>query len=341
MSKSRHRNTRQQAKDRLRQQFRAGKGTSKHADKKAGKTKNKIYSDKTFKTYKQHAEYFADWLDKTHPGTTIKKGRKYAVEWLQYRETVCHESPSTLHLERSVINKLYQKRVNYTPPPRHRADFTRSRNETAYDAHFSAEKHSELVEFGKATGCRRQILQRLRGRDLWTREQLETLKNQQKLRTDDEKTLYRAASAALSVWGNRPEGDYYILHWKDKGGKTRFAPIIGPHKGDVVKRMQNTVPDALVWDKVPKAMEEHSYRATYASNFYDNLARPIDEIPYDKVNRGSGRRYQSDVYHCRADLRGVKLDKRAMKLVSKALGHERLDVIAADYLWQSAAVRRK
>ena len=59
---------------------------------------------------------------------------------------------------------------------------------------------------------------------------------------------------------------------------------------------------------------------------------PIEKIPYDKVNRGTGKRYQSEVYSCRKDEAGKKLDKAAMLVCSKALGHNRISVVADNYI---------
>ena len=60
--------------------------------------------------------------------------------------------------------------------------------------------------------------------------------------------------------------------------------------------------------------------------------RAIKEIPYDRVNRGTGRRYQSEVYVCRKDEAGKRLDKAAMLVCSKALGHNRISVVADNYI---------
>ena len=56
------------------------------------------------------------------------------------------------------------------------------------------------------------------------------------------------------------------------------------------------------------------------------------EIPYDRVNKGSGRKYQSEVYICRKDEAGRKLEKAAMLVCSKALGHNRISVVADNYI---------
>ena len=65
---------------------------------------------------------------------------------------------------------------------------------------------------------------------------------------------------------------------------------------------------------------------------YKDNARPIDKIPYDKVNKGTGHEYQSEVYTCRKDERKKKLDKGAMVKCSKALGHNRPEIVAGSYI---------
>ena len=52
----------------------------------------------------------------------------------------------------------------------------------------------------------------------------------------------------------------------------------------------------------------------------------------DKINKGTGRKQQSQVYCCRKDEAGKKLDKLAMYICSKALGHNRIDVVANNYI---------
>ena len=66
---------------------------------------------------------------------------------------------------------------------------------------------------------------------------------------------------------------------------------------------------------------------------YKAHARKIEEIPYDKINQGTGRRYQGDVYVCRKDEAGKKLDKAAMLVCSKAWG------ITGWRLWRTTTSR--
>ena len=87
-----------------------------------------------------------------------------------------------------------------------------------------------------------------------------------------------------------------------------------------------------MWQHIHNCADIHGYRAEYATAIYKAHARAIEGIPYDRVNRGTGRRYQSEVYTCRKDEAGKKLDKAAMLICSKALGHNRISVVADNYI---------
>jgi len=43
---------------------------------------------------------------------------------------------------------------------------------------------------------------------------------------------------------------------------------------------------------------------------------------------------REEKYYCKSDLKGVVYDKRAMMKVSQLLGHNRINVIASNYLWK-------
>ena len=105
----------------------------------------------------------------------------------------------------------------------------------------------------------------------------------------------------------------------------RYAPIVGPHMNEIVKKINETPVGKKVWGNVSldtfKGMNEHANRAEYASTIYHEYARPIDEIPKDKVNRGSGRAYSSQIYYARKDMKGKQFDKMALGMVAVALGH--------------------
>ena len=117
---------------------------------------------------------------------------------------------------------------------------------------------------------------------------------------------------------------YMLVDIKGKGGRMRDCPIVSSKEGveeKVVERIKSTPDGQLVWSKIPSRADIHSYRADYCKSVYALHARPIAEIPE------KGR------YYCRGDLKGVVYDKHAMLIASRALGHNRINVIAGHYLY--------
>ena len=307
-----------------------------------GTEKDKIFSHNTYKTYWKHTKYFVKWIQENHPEcTTLKAARKHVNEWLQSRvdqvnDKGQHLSAWTIQTEAAALNKLYQIDKadvdRFQPPKRNRHEIKRSRVVTVRDAHFSVTNNDELIRFCRGTGCRRNVLERLEGRDLWSRDVMESelsMLSKNKNKTAKEEKHMAALQDALKTF---PDQDMFIHHRKDKNGRYRFAPIIGPDKEQIIARMRNTGYTEKVWLHVNGNADIHGYRAEYATAMYKKYARDIKDIPYDRVNKGTGRRFQGDVYTCRKDESGKKLDKAAMLLCSKALGHNRISVVADNYI---------
>lgn len=312
-------------------------GESRSADKLTGADRNKIYSYKTYSTYHEAVMRFIKFVQKEHPDcTSLKRAKRYVNEYLQLRVDA-NMSNWTVAMENCALCKLYgilpDDPNRFQAPSRRREDIKRSRSETVRDKHFSEKNNSELINFVCCTGTRRNVLERLRGADLWTKERMECkileLRQMSEL-TGNEQLLLKALAEALVTF---PDQSHFILHSKDKGGRWRLAPIVGKGKERVIERMQNAAPDELVWNHVHSAADIHSYRAQYAQTVYKFYARDIGEIPFDKRNAGSGRMYQSQVYCCKRDEKGRKLDRAALYKASKALGHNRIDVIPSNYLY--------
>lgn len=101
---------------------------------------------------------------------------------------------------------------------------------------------------------------------------------------------------------------------KGKGGKRRYVIALD-------QAVQNCATQArqagveFVFAAVPRDAPVHWYRHIFAQRLYDRLARPVYQIP------------RKDRYVCRAERKGCVYDKRAMRTVSKALGHKRLGVV--------------
>ena len=328
---------RQQAYQRLSDMLKSGEGQSRHIDKQTGVDKERIYSFKSFKTHRQTIEYFIRWLEINHPEvSTMKKARKYTYEWLTSLEG--KYSAYTIQIRAKGIGKYYGITPNdndyYTPPVRHREDITRSRLSTKTDAHFSETKNEELIHFGEHTGLRRSGLECITKESLYSAEHIKSEVERIRRLSKAERT--EKDEVLLDCWHNaeafEDRFNYFILV-NEKGGKWRFAPIIGSDEDikRVVDKIESTASGHRIWGKVSKNYDNHHSRAVYASNIYKMFARPISEIPFDKINRGSGKRYQSDLYICRMDQKGKRMDKRGMRAAEIALGHQKIHTFGSFY----------
>ena len=339
-NKKYHKSLHQQAYERLTamQAF----GESKKDAVSNESEKEKIFSYNTYQTYWKHTKYFLKWIQEKYPGcTTLRAAKRHVNEFLRSRVNQVdakgqHLSAWTIQTEAAALNKLFRidkaDPDRFQPPQRRREDIIRSRVSTVRDKHFSVTNNDELIRFCKGTGCRRNVLERLEGHDLWTRDQMEKEVSSLYRRRDlSDKEIKHLATLkdALAMF---PNEDFFIHHRKDKNGRSRFAPIIGPDKQNIIERMKNTEPGEKVWLHVNSNADIHAYRADYATILYKMQARKIENIPYDKYHPGIGRRIQSDVYICRKDEAGKRLDRAALRICSKALGHNRVSVVANNYL---------
>lgn len=333
-NKSYYKDLHQQAYDRLNgmQAF----GESKKEAVANGTDRGKIFSFNTYQTYWKHTKYFLKYIKEVHPEcTTLKSAKKYVNEWLQLR-TDQGLSAWTIQTEAKALSKLYGIQPDddgyFKPPKRNREDIKRSRGDRVRDRHFSEENNNELVKFCKGTGLRRSELMELRGKDLVTRAQIEDEIARLNALPAGERSA--AADKRLEMLQDtRLFDEEYFTHVRNgKGGRERLSPIIGQFAGQIIGRIRETPAEEKVWQYVNTNADIHGYRAEYATAIYKAHARPIQDIPYDRVHRGTGRRYQSEVYTCRKDEAGKKLDKAAMLVCSKALGHNRISVVADNYI---------
>lgn len=257
-------------------------GEKKHAYKDDDDTYKKyIFSWNTYHEYLKHSIYFTNYCHHEHGCKTLEECRQYVDEWLTLRSEL---SPYTVKLEANALAKLYGCSTTdfIKTPDRKRADITRSRGEAERDKHFSEARNSEFVSFCRSTGLRRHEIENLHGTDLVK------------------------------------DGDRYYIHVrKGKGGKERYALVIGDVEN--VVSLMTAAGDGKVFKRVPEA-DIHGYRREYAQAYYDMIARPLETLSHDEK------------YFCRQDKRGIVYDRRAMLIVSRSLGHNRIDVIANNYL---------
>ena len=263
-------------------------GCSKRADKLSGCQESRIYSWETYRVYLRHSCAFAKWAKERHGVRVLEDARRYAAEYIR-ELTAAGYAPSTLKLIASAIAKIYSCStvdLKVVTAPRRRADITRSRGYKKSDKHFSEANNKDLVEFCRGTGLRNfKELRQIRGNQLEFRD-----------------------------------GYFWLVGVKGKGGKVRDVPILPEYLTTVV-RCCLKAGKGKVWPHVSSHADIHSYRADYATAWYQRLARPVAFIP------------AADRYVCRRDRAGVVYDKAAMLQVSRFLGHNRISVIAEHYLY--------
>lgn len=119
------------------------------------------------------------------------------------------------------------------------------------------------------------------------------------------------------------DGKFYLhVHTATKGGRERISPICGTKEEiDAIVSRMKSAGNNKVWNKVSSNADIHSYRAEYCTKVYKKYARDINDI-----------KDWHEIYFCKKDLKSVKYDKQAMLIASKALGHNRINVIASNYL---------
>ncbi len=248
----------------------------------------RIYSWGTYKSYMAECNRFAQWCKETHKCKTLQQCREHVDEWLQLRIDA-GLSAYTIKLDVSALAKLYdcaaRDLTSLETPSRARKDITRSRVDRTRDKHFSDARNADLVTFCQSTGLRRSELEQLRGTDFC-----------------------------------EDGGGVYIHVRKGKGGKERYAPVVGDV--ELVRRLCAAAGDGAVWGRVHSAADIHAWRRDYAQAVYDLHRRQDADIPRDSKNR----------YYCRKDRKGEWFDRPAMVAASRALGHNRECVVGEHYL---------
>ncbi len=260
-------------------------GESKYYDKINNQMTNKIYSHSTYIAYQRHSLYFTNWAKEKYQCRTLEDCKPYINEYLQERESK-GLSAYTLKLDSSALVKVFKiERADlHKTPDRKRENIFRSRGVKKNDKYFNAEKHKDLVTFCRGTGLRKSEVSRIRGIDL-----------------------------------KEKNGKYYLSVTKGtKGGKVREVEIVG--EIEKIVEMLKSKNNELIFEKIPRNADIHSYRAEYCKTIYKKYARSIENLE------------KSEIFVCRKDRKGEKFDKEAMQIASESLGHSRIDVIAGHYL---------
>lgn len=259
-----------------------------------------IYSDGTMRAYSKACMNFADYVkEQAGRHTSLENAKQYVTPYLQERIDA-GKSAYTIKKDLSALSKLYHvpsSEFKIETPARQRQDITRSRENLVF-----SEKTGRWIKDTKTCYGRfseknhQEFVNFCRGTGL-RRSEITALKGNQLIQ----------------------KGDSYYLHVKGKGGRERDVPIRGKYKQEIIEKCQKAE-NNRVWNKVPAHADIHRYRSEYATNYYKDIARDPKNLP------------RSERYCCQKELAGTWYDRKAMAEVSRALGHNRVEVIASNYL---------
>jgi len=315
-----------QVREVLNQKLRIGE--SRHHDKQVGTTHDGIYSWGTYSTYLSKCCAFVKWVKANHGleysvVSGLESGTASGTE-IMIKPEVKHSSNYLTGLESAQTIKTLADAKQYV---------------NAYLQHHMDQGYSPYTQktiasaLAKLYGCSTKdfISTQTRHRANITRSRKSKAKFSE-VNNKEFVDFCRATGLRRHEIKNlRPEnlgydesaGKYMLVGIKGKGGRLRDCPILSKEAAEKIK---STPANERVWSKIPSRADIHSYRANYCKSLYELHARPVADITI------------SDRYYCRSDLKGVIYDKRAMAIVSRALGHNRIGVIAGNYLYGGGVV---
>ena len=271
-------------------------GSSKQQAKINGTYKNYIYSWGTYRTYLQQCCQFVRWCKAAAKADGSKQPRTLedCREYIgRYMEHMGAYSAYTQKLILSALCKLYGE--------------------------YPAEKRPFGLPEGQQTRHRADIKR--------SRENVERDRHFSEDRNANIVIfckctgLRRAELAQIRGVDLDVDSNNLYVYRGTKGGRPRIVPLIGSmEEMETVRHLAAAAGNNKIFGHISSAMDVHHYRSVYCQRLYDKYARPIDQIP------------QRDRYYCRQDKKGTIYDKKAMLQVSKALGHNRISVVAGHYL---------
>lgn len=275
-------------------------GNSKHSVKVASNHRATeqvagIYSIKTMQTYLQVANEYGNWLKEQG----IKKPEDYDIaksmtrDYLEYRDAQ-GLSAWTINRDRAALSKIFGERIEYDTTTRTK-DITRSRYECEYEKHYNPNgKYKHLFDFCKATGLRRHEVEQIKPTDLKERN-----------------------------------GRYFVVVEQGKGGKYRESFILPQYQREVLELFKNRQGEEKLFDKVPKNIDIHSLRGQYAKSVYNHIIEHKEDKDFLRADYNCKLK---GTYYMRGDYKGNNFDKEYVEVVSKCLGHNRIDTSICSYL---------
>lgn len=233
---------------RLYSMYTAGRGRSRHEDKKTGDDVRFIYSSRTYRTYRDQGKAFAAYA-KAQGLRNLDQAREVVPAYLQGMIDRGMSSYS-VRTAASAIGKIYG--INYGSfgilmPERHRDAITNNRgtSKAVERKHVSTDLLEKYGSILRCIGLRRSEALLARGNDLI-----------------------------------KKDGRFYIHIPRGKGGKERTAIIQGTAAEiETVVNKFIAAGSGKVWQAgIPKDVPVHRFRAEYAARVYKAAARPVEAL---------------------------------------------------------------
>lgn len=257
-----------------------------------------IYSVKTMETYRKVAEEYSKWCAKENINNATKLTREHAERYLKERNAE-GKSAWTISRDMAALNKIFGYDMNKKDlglKERRLEDIKRSREECKHDQYNQSSKYQEQIDFARGCGCRRQSITQITPKDL--------------------------------VWANNR---VVAVHLIEKGGRERTAPVLNEMKDRLTEIALNHAGEDKLFKEYGEKIDNHSFRAEYASNLLHQLEREREQgqqlcqgdFEIEKLCNLRGNDISDEPY------RGH--DRDICGMVSGALGHNRLDIVFTNY----------
>lgn len=265
-------------------------GKSRHEEKQNNGGKSDfIHSINSADSYRKSINQFADWLRENKQEVWNNKSlsnidKQVASEFLQYQRDRGLRSTS-ISRDLAAINKVLNLGLTKKEAEidkRSIYDIYKSRNNTneGLSDYIKEKNHNQMI-IAQATGCRRSSILKL------------------------EKEHFKV---------DKETGLPHSVVLVEKGGKERIAPILEKYRSEVKDILEISRLDGPIFDNYSRGIDNHSFRAEYAENRYNELLET----------------YQAMGNEIKADYRGF--DSEILEQVSQNLGHNRIDVVEEHYI---------
>lgn len=256
----------------------------------------RIHSHRTYEVYREWSLRFAKWAHDEKGVRHLDQAEARAEELASAFLAAGREkgwSPSTLRTARSALRMLFEPGIG-----RERA------RALARDLDLGTRSRESIRRSRERTEMDRRFEAELRaGR--WT--ELEAFARATGLRRRELASVRRSQVE----W---QDGRLWVKHIRGKGGRERDVPVLRGHEEAVLQACAGKGADERLFPKVPKEMDVHARRRAYAKSLYRELSGNMPLPPAQgRLPRGS---YDRDV----------------VSEVSRALGHNRVDVVLRHYL---------